>query len=117
VRERVPQAPIIGFPRGAGTELGRYLQAVSVNAVGIDWTADLAFVRDRIQTQRPIQGNLDPLALLVGGAALDRSIDGILQAFSRGPFIFNLGHGVLPDTPIAHVEHLVARVRGQAAHA
>jgi uroporphyrinogen decarboxylase len=54
---------------------------------------------------------------LVGGAALDRSIDGILQAFSRGPFIFNLGHGVLPDTPIAHVEHLVARVRGQPAHA
>ena len=74
-------------------------------------------MRDRIQTQRPIQGNLDPLALLVGGAALDRSIDAILQAFSRGPFIFNLGHGVLPDTPIAHVEHLVARVRGQPAHA
>jgi len=117
VRERVPQAPIIGFPRGAGTELERYLQAVSVNAVGIDWTAELAFVRDRIQTQRAIQGNLDPLALLVGGAALDRSIDAILQAFSRGPFIFNLGHGVLPDTPVAHVEHLVARVRGQPAHA
>ena len=117
VRERVPQAPIIGFPRGAGTELERYLQAVNVNAVGIDWTAELAFVRDRIQTQRAIQGNLDPLALLVGGAALDRSIDAILQAFSRGPFIFNLGHGVLPDTPIAHVEHLVARVRGQPAHA
>jgi len=117
VRERVREAPIIGFPRGAGTELGCYLQGVAVNAVGIDWTAELAFVRDRIQTLRPVQGNLDPLALLVGGAALDRSIDGILQAFSRGPFIFNLGHGVLPDTPIAHVEQLVARVRGQPAHA
>ena len=117
VREHIPGARIIGFPRGAGTELGRYLQAVSVNAVGIDWTAELAFVRDRIQTQRAIQGNLDPLALLVGGAALDRSIDAILQAFSRGPFIFNLGHGVLPDTPIAHVEQLVARVRSQPAHA
>ncbi len=113
VRERVREAPIIGFPRGAGTELGCYLQGVAVNAVGIDWTAELAFVRDRIQTLRPVQGNLDPLALLVGGAALDRSIDGILQAFSRGPFIFNLGHGVLPDTPIAHVEQLVARVRGK----
>jgi uroporphyrinogen decarboxylase len=117
VRERVPEAPIIGFPRGAGTELGRYLEAVAVNAVGIDWTAELAFVRDRIQTQRPIQGNLDPLALLVGGVALDRSIDAILQAFSRGPFVFNLGHGVLPDTPIAHVEQLIARVRGKPAHA
>ncbi len=72
VRERVPQAPIIGFPRGAGTELGCYLQGVAVNAVGIDWMAELAFVRDRIQPLRPIQGNLDPLALLVGGAALDR---------------------------------------------
>ncbi len=117
VRERVPAAPIIGFPRGAGTELERYLQAVAVNAVGIDWTAELGFVRDRIQTQRPVQGNLDPLALLVGGAALDRSIDAILQAFSPGPFIFNLGHGVLPDTPIAHVERLVARVRGKPVHA
>jgi uroporphyrinogen decarboxylase len=73
-------------------------------------------VRDHIQTRRPIQGNLDPLALLVGGAALDRSIDAILKAFSRGPFIFNLGHGVLPNTPIAHVERLVARVRGTSAH-
>ena len=116
VREHVTEAPIIGFPRGAGTELGCYLEAVAVDAVGIDWTAELSFVRDHIQTQRPIQGNLDPLALLVGGAALDRSIDGILKAFSHGPFIFNLGHGVLPDTPIAHVEQLVARVRGELAH-
>jgi uroporphyrinogen decarboxylase len=72
---------------------------------------ELAFARDHVQTLRPIQGNLDPLALRVGGAALDRSIDAILEAFSQGPFIFNLGHGVLPDTPIAHVEQLVARVR------
>ena len=65
--------------------------------------------------RRPVQGNLDPLALLVGGAALDRSVDAILEAFSRGPFIFNLGHGMLPETPIAHVERLVARVRGARA--
>ena len=73
---------------------------------------ELAFARDQVQSRRPVQGNLDPLALLVGGAALDRSVDAILDAFSSGPFIFNLGHGILPETPIAHVERLVARVRG-----
>ena len=60
----------------------------------------------------PIQGNLDPLALVAGGAAQDRATDAMLEAFGAGPFIFNLGHGILPDTPIAHVERLVARVRG-----
>lgn len=111
VREQVPNAKIIGFPRGAASELGRYLDAIAVDAVGLDWTVELGFARDHIQKRRPIQGNLDPVALLTGGVALDRSIDAILAAFSSGPFIFNLGHGVLPDTPIAHVERLVARVR------
>jgi uroporphyrinogen decarboxylase len=115
VRAQVPDARIVGFPRGAASELGLYLNAVAVDAIGIDWTVELGFARDRIQRLRPLQGNLDPLALLVGGASLDRSVDAILEAFSRGPFIFNLGHGVLPDTPIAHVERLVARVRGAAA--
>lgn len=111
VRKQVPGARIIGFPRGAGTELANYLESVTVDAIGIDWTVELGFARDQVQTRRPIQGNLDPLALLVGGAALDRSIDAILEAFTRGPFIFNLGHGVLPDTPIANVERLITRVR------
>jgi uroporphyrinogen decarboxylase len=112
VRKEIPDAKIIGFPRGAVSGLRHFLDAVAVDAVGIDWTADLGFVRDNIQPQRPIQGNLDPLVLLAGGVPLDRSIDAILKAFSSGPFIFNLGHGVLPDTPIAHVERLIARVRG-----
>ena len=111
MRKEVPSAKIIGFPRGAGTGLGSYLDAVAVDAIGLDWTMELDFARDRIQTRRPIQGNLDPLALLVGGDALDRSIDAIIEAFAKGPFIFNLGHGVLPETPIANVERLVARVR------
>ena len=111
VRRSVPGAKIIGFPRGAGTKLTAYLAAVSVDAVGLDWMIELGFARDRIQKARPVQGNLDPLALLVGGAALDRAIDAILEAFAAGPFIFNLGHGVLPETPIAHVERLIARVR------
>jgi uroporphyrinogen decarboxylase len=114
VRKEIPDAKIIGFPRGAVSGLQHYLDVVAVNAIGIDWTADLAFVRERIQPFRAIQGNLDPLALKAGGAALDRSIDAILKAFLSGPFIFNLGHGVLPDTPIAHVERLIARVRGAA---
>jgi uroporphyrinogen decarboxylase len=111
VRSEVPGARIIGFPRGAGTELGRYLDAVAVDAVGLDWTIELEFARSMIQKRRPVQGNLDPLALLAGGVAMDRSIDAILAAFSQGPFIFNLGHGVLPETPLSHVERLVERVR------
>ena len=112
VRARIPAAKIIGFPRGAGSKLRRYIAAVPVDALGLDWTIDLEFAREQLQSQKPIQGNLDPVALLVGGKALDRAVDRILESFAAGPFIFNLGHGVLPDTPVAHVEQLVARVRG-----
>jgi uroporphyrinogen decarboxylase len=112
VRKRIADAKIIGFPRGAGTKLTQYIAAVPVNAVGLDWMVDLSFARDEIQVRRPVQGNLDPVALLIGGAPLDRAIDAILEALAERPFIFNLGHGVLPETPIAHVERLVARVRG-----
>jgi uroporphyrinogen decarboxylase len=115
VRNRVPRAKVIGFPRGAGTGLSDYLAAVPVDAVGLDWMIELAFAREHVQKRRPVQGNLDPLALLVGGEALDRAVDAILEAFAQGPFIFNLGHGVLPDTPIEHVERLIARVRGGSA--
>jgi len=112
VRGQVPTARIIGFPRGAGTELPRYLDVVPIDAVGLDWMTELNFAREHIQPRRTVQGNLDPLALLVGGAALDRATDAILEALGHGPFIFNLGHGILPETPIAHVERLIARVRG-----
>ena len=114
VRERIDGAKIIGFPRGAGTMLGRYLDQVAVDAVGLDWTIDLGFAREHIQTKRPVQGNLDPYTLLAGGEALDDAINRILATFSNGPFIFNLGHGILPDTPIANVERMIARVRQQA---
>jgi len=112
VRKHIPAARIIGFPRGAGTELQRYLRVVPIDAVGLDWMMELNFARDYIQPLRTIQGNLDPLVLLAGGAALDRAIDAILETFGQHPFIFNLGHGILPDTPIPHVERLIARVRG-----
>jgi uroporphyrinogen decarboxylase len=112
VRRHIPGARVIGFPRGVGTALLRYVEDVPIDAVGLDWTVDLVFARDQIQWRMPVQGNLDPLALVVGGAALDRAIDRILEVFSEGPFIFNLGHGILPQTPVAHVEQMLARVRG-----
>ncbi len=111
VRRDIPQAKIIGFPRGAGTGLLRYVEQVPVTAVGLDWTIDRSFAREQIQRRVPIQGNLDPLALLAGGPALDRAVDAIIEAFSERPFIFNLGHGILPETPIAHVEQMLKRVR------
>jgi uroporphyrinogen decarboxylase len=111
LRQRVPGARIIGFPRGAGTSLVSYVDKVPVDGAGLDWMIDRAFARDHIQVRRPVQGNVDPLALLAGGAALDREIDAVLAAFSGKPFIFNLGHGILPETPIAHVEQMIARVR------
>jgi uroporphyrinogen decarboxylase len=112
VREQVPNAKIIGFPRGAGTSLIRYIEHAAVDAIGLDWMTDLAYARERVQPKKPVQGNLDPLALRAGGAALDRSVDAILDALAGGPFIFNLGHGILPDTPVAHVEQMLRRVRG-----
>jgi len=111
LRQRIPDARIIGFPRGAGTCLPSYVDKVSFDAIGLDWMIDRKFACDEIQSRRPVQGNLDPMALLAGGPALDREIDAVLTAFSGRPFIFNLGHGILPETPIAHVERMVARVR------
>ncbi|MEX0751884.1 MAG: uroporphyrinogen decarboxylase [Xanthobacteraceae bacterium] len=111
VRRAVPGAKIIGFPRGAGAGLLRYVDEVPVDAIGLDWTVERTFAREQIQRRIPVQGNLDPLALLAGGPALDRAADAVLAAFADGPFIFNLGHGILPDTPIAHVERMVQRVR------
>jgi uroporphyrinogen decarboxylase len=112
VRRQIPAAKVIGFPRGVGTALLRYVEDVPIDAVGLDWTADLVFARDEVQWRMPVQGNLDPLVLVAGGAALDRAVDCILEVFSGGPFIFNLGHGILPQTPLAHVEQMLARVRG-----
>lgn len=112
VRVKVPGAKIIGFPRGVGSKLWRYVKDTGVDAVGLDWMQGLIYARDHIQTLKPVQGNVDPLALLAGGAALDREVDAVMQALAGGPFIFNLGHGILPETPIAHVEQMLKRVRG-----
>ncbi|MBM3527558.1 MAG: uroporphyrinogen decarboxylase [Alphaproteobacteria bacterium] len=112
LRQHVPDARIVGFPRGAGMMMSAYADSTGVNALGLDWAVDLAYVRSVLQPKIPVQGNLDPIVLRAGGASLDRSVDAILSALSDGPFIFNLGHGILPDTPIAHVEQMLKRVRG-----
>ncbi|MDX8356621.1 uroporphyrinogen decarboxylase [Sphingopyxis terrae] len=107
-----PDTPIIGFPKGAGGKLAAYAQGVGADAIGLDETVDPDWANDILPVHLPVQGNLDPLALVAGGAALDAAIDRILAAFPERPHIFNLGHGIVPDTPIAHVEHLIRRVRG-----
>ncbi len=112
VRARYPQTPIIGFPKGAGAKLPAYARETCVSAVGLDETVDPVWAHQNLPENLPVQGNLDPLALITGGAVLDLAIDRILAAFPGRPHIFNLGHGILPDTPIAHVEHLIKRVRG-----
>ena len=111
VRKEVGDAKIIGFPRGAGAQLPGYVEATGVDAVSIDWTAEPSFIRERVQNRVAVQGNLDPLALIAGGAALDRAVDDVLSNYAKGRLIFNLGHGILPETPIAHVEQMLKRVR------
>jgi uroporphyrinogen decarboxylase len=114
VRAAKPDAKIIGFPRAAtlaGYEL--FARETGVNAISVDTAAPLGFLRKMLGDKIVIQGNLDPQVLVVGGKALDESIDAILAAMKGAPFIFNLGHGVLPETPPEHVAQLVARVRAQ----
>ncbi|MGE3870417.1 MAG: uroporphyrinogen decarboxylase [Pseudorhodoplanes sp.] len=112
VRKAMPDACIIGFPRGAQTMLPHYVDDVAVDAVGLDWMINKTFAREQVQKRVAVQGNLDPLALVTGGAALDAAVDEVLAAFSDAPFIFNLGHGILPETPVEHVERMLKRVRG-----
>jgi uroporphyrinogen decarboxylase len=111
VRKQIPDAKIIGFPRGAGALLPDYVDATGVDGVSIDWAAEPSLIRARVQNRIAIQGNLDPLVLIAGGAALDRAIDDVLENYASGRLIFNLGHGILPETPIAHVEQMIKRVR------
>ncbi len=112
VRAVHPQVRIIGFPRGAGHLIPDYVAGTGVDAVGLETDIDRRFAREAIQSKVPVQGHLDPLVLRAGGDELEREVDAILAAFGDRPFIFNLGHGILPDTPIAHVERLLKRVRG-----
>jgi uroporphyrinogen decarboxylase len=111
LKERHPDAPIIGFPKGAGGKLCAYAAETGVDAIGLDETVDPVWAAKQLPPHLPVQGNLDPLALIAGGEALASAVASILSAFDGRPHIFNLGHGILPDTPIAHVEQLLELVR------
>ncbi|MFB9140791.1 uroporphyrinogen decarboxylase [Maritalea porphyrae] len=112
VREKRPDAPIIGFPRGAAAMIPGYIKATGVNAVGLDYAMPLDFAREHISPLATVQGNLDPLRLVSGGKQMLDRADEILHAFKGRPHIFNLGHGIVPQTPIANVEALVNHVKG-----
>ena len=111
-KARVPHAKIIGFPKGAGAKLLDYAAGVGMDALGLDETIDPVWANTHLPKGLPVQGNLDPMALLAGGAALDAAVDAIIAAFADRPHIFNLGHGIVPQVPLAHVEALLKRVRG-----
>ena len=111
-KARHPEVPVIGFPKGAGGKLGGYARETGIDAIGLDETVDPAWAAAELPVGLPVQGNLDPLALLCGGATLESAVERILSTFAGRPHIFNLGHGIIKETPIAHVEHLLALVRG-----
>ena len=111
VRAQIPDAPIIGFPRGAAGMLAAYAEATGVNALGLDYGVPLDFVRKVLPATLPVQGNLDPLRVLAGGAQMEARAREIIAGFADRPHIFNLGHGIVPETPIAHVERLVEIVK------
>jgi uroporphyrinogen decarboxylase len=111
LKARHPDVPVIGFPKGAGGKLPAYARETGVDAIGIDETVDPAWAAQSLPPGMPVQGNLDPLALIAGGEALAQAVERILAAFADRPHVFNLGHGILPDTPIAHVEQLLRLVR------
>ncbi len=111
VKSAVPAAKIIGFPRGAGARLERYVEATGIDGVSIDWSVPVDYARQRLQGRVAVQGNLDPMVLMAGGDALERAVRRIRTGLGGGRFIFNLGHGILPETPIENVRRLVELVR------
>ncbi len=113
LKKRHPTTPIIGFPKGAGGKLGAYAREVGADALGLDETVDPVWADREIPAGTPVQGNLDPLVLLAGGEPLETGVKRVLDALGSRPHIFNLGHGIGKETPIEHVEQLVALVKGQ----
>ncbi|CDX37317.1 uroporphyrinogen decarboxylase [Mesorhizobium plurifarium] len=105
-----PNVPVIGFPKGAGERYRDYRKKTGIAGLGLDWTVPLSMAKD-LQRDGAVQGNLDPLRLVAGGKALADGVDAILRTLGGGPLIFNLGHGITPETPVAHVEAMVKMVR------
>jgi uroporphyrinogen decarboxylase len=109
-----PNLTIIGFPKGAGGKLPAYARETGVDALGLDETVDPLWAHANLPENMPVQGNLDPLALLAGGEALDKAVRRVLSALEERPHVFNLGHGIGQFTPIEHVEQMF-RLLGKAA--
>ncbi len=116
LREAGVRQPVIGFPRGCGALVEAYAEGAGVDAVALDVQAPLSLGR-RLQQRLPIQGALDPLLLKVGGEAMERRARQMLDAWTKGPYVFNLGHGVTPDVPPEHVAQLVELVTTYGAQA
>ena len=115
VKAAVPGTPMIGFPRGSGPLAERYAKETGVDAVGCDTSMPIDWIKAKLQSLVPVQGNLDPLLLVAGGPELDARVRAILATLGQGPFIFNLGHGILPETPIEHVTRLLDLVKGRSS--
>jgi uroporphyrinogen decarboxylase len=113
VRAACPGVPIIGFPKGAGVRLADYVHKTGVDGVGLDPTVPLHWARETLGGQVTLQGNLDPLLLVAGGEALTAAVSRLLKTFADVPYVFNLGHGIVPETPIAHVEAVLRQAREQ----
>jgi uroporphyrinogen decarboxylase len=111
VRREVPGAAIIGFPRGAAAMIPAYVAEVKPDALGLDYMMPVWTAAGTVKAGLPVQGNLDPLRLLAGGTQMEERTEEIIAAFADRPHIFNLGHGIVPETPIAHVERLIEIVK------
>jgi len=116
LKTRFPWVPVIGFPRGAGLSYERYALETGVDAVSLDTAVPLGVARDRLQSRLAVQGNLDPVVLLVGGEPMRREVTVLRQTLGGGPYVFNLGHGILPETPPEHVAEL-ARILAEPLRA
>ncbi len=112
LRQKHPGLPIIGFPRGVGAGYRTFARQAGVNGVSLDWTVPLDWARDELQGEVTVQGNLDPRLLVVGGPAMESEARRILETLGQGPFIFNLGHGIVPETPPENVGRLAEILRG-----
>ena len=112
LKRRFPDHPIIGFPRGAGLLYERYVLETGVDGIGLDALVPVGYAHAQLQPLATVQGNIDPMVLLVGGAALETSVRELCRTLDSGPFILNLGHGVLPETPPENVTALANLIAG-----
>ncbi|HWB47850.1 MAG TPA: uroporphyrinogen decarboxylase [Stellaceae bacterium] len=115
LKARFPAVPVIGFPRGAGLLYERYAAETGVDALCLDTAVPAGLAHEQLQSRLPVQGNLDPVMLTVGGAAMRRAVAQLRAVLGTGPYIFNLGHGILPETPPEHVMELGRLLRDPAA--